>query len=760
MQLPQIFGAYHLLELIGQGGQASVYRAEDLRSLERINVAVKILSPRFEDPTFQTRFEREVEILSTLDHPHILPLRDYGKNNVFYYLVTPYLRHGSLAGEMQRRGWRFSVQEVYNLALPLLQALDYAHAKGCIHRDINPNNILLDDHSLPVLSDFGLAKLLQPSTNDPNQAHISSFSLPIMGTLPYMSFEQRQGQPTKQSDIYSVGVVLYEMLAGPLQGTLARRNGLPRSPREINPAVSPEMEHLLFKALQQEQSARYQSAAEFLRDLRTAQARSWNPISGMPTGPIPPSPFAHPNPNPPPPPETPPTFQHPTPLPRLRSRKKNAALLSLLVLLLAGTILGSIFLWPGSWTSWVPALRSLFPISHTIFIATDFPISGNDPTDGLPVQDGVNYAISVAANAIPGYTIQVQNDDDVGRNRDPDPDKGVQNVTNAINNALIAGMIGPLDSSIAAAEIPTASAASFPLISPTTTNPCLTKDIPTLCTGENDLLANPDFHPNNQDSFFRLAATDDIQGSALANFLWKKKGYRTVFIFENSSDLYSDGLATAFKDQWQINGGTVNTQNEPDHTSEATYHSALEQLTTPPDVIFFSGLTPDGTLAREAMITIPSLQSTAFAVGDASVVDSFASAVGYSGGDSSPIYGTKPVGDPGSGFRTLYNAAGHQDYRLDTAAAYDATMILIAALKKVLQSGVLPPRGTWDAADATPFRQSIVAALKSIPAPGYAGYTGNYSFDPTSGDNNNPIISIYQLEPDSGSPQWVPQPTP
>lgn len=268
-------------DLIGEGGQARVYRARDSNIPERV-VALKVLNADNADQEARTHFEREAQALARLRHPHILTLHEYHKEETCYYLVTDYLQEGSLAQEI-RKSRRFTPQEVYTFAVPLLQALKCAHGKGLIHRDINPSNILLNEDGTPVLSDFGLVKILDPKSAHPK-------STPIMGTPPYMAPEQQHGKATSQSDFYSVGVVLYEMLTNPLKGSLPYKDDRPPSLREINADVSQGLEAAIFKALERDANQRYQSAAEFLGALTLAkelEKKSSDPVEQVSTIPLP-----------------------------------------------------------------------------------------------------------------------------------------------------------------------------------------------------------------------------------------------------------------------------------------------------------------------------------------------------------------------------------------------------------------------------------------------------------------------------------------
>jgi serine/threonine-protein kinase len=201
---PQKFGRYEIRAEVGRGGMATVYHAYDPR-FER-EVAIKVL-PRemLHDPQFRTRFEREAKTIAMLEHPSIVPVYDFGEEDGQPYFVMRYMTGGSLSDRL-RKG-RLSIQEAANMFERLAPALDSAHLKGIIHRDLKPGNVLFDQYGEPYISDFGIAKL--------SEAQVSMTGSAIVGTPAYMSPEQAQGEKVDgRSDIYGLGVILFEMLTG------------------------------------------------------------------------------------------------------------------------------------------------------------------------------------------------------------------------------------------------------------------------------------------------------------------------------------------------------------------------------------------------------------------------------------------------------------------------------------------------------------------------------------------------------------------
>lgn len=212
--LPQTIGPYTVLEVIGHGGMATVYRALQ-RDLER-TVALKVLLPVYlHDPSFRARFQLEARLVARLRHPHIVGVYDVSEDDGQPYLVMEYLDgitlHAALV-ERRQQGRVFSPSEALNLLRPLANALDYAHSRSIVHRDLKPENIILTSHG-PVITDFGLAKLLQEEA--------ATVSI-VMGTPAYMAPEQIEAQPVDaRTDVYALGIMLYELLSGrvPYEGT-------------------------------------------------------------------------------------------------------------------------------------------------------------------------------------------------------------------------------------------------------------------------------------------------------------------------------------------------------------------------------------------------------------------------------------------------------------------------------------------------------------------------------------------------------------
>jgi serine/threonine-protein kinase len=258
---------YEILDTIGKGGMAAVYLGYQ-RDVDR-QVAVKVLPPHPAlDSQFVERFQLEARTIARLQHPHILPLYDYGvtEDNIFF-LVMPYINGGALDRRMA--GKSMPLHEIERILREVSAALDYAHRQGVIHRDIKPANILLDREGNTFIADFGIAKLVGSSANLTGTG--------VVGTPAYMSPEQAQGtELDARTDIYSLGVVIWELLVGkppfqadtPMQIVLKHINETPPDISTVNPSLPPELDDVMARALTKDPSERYQTAIEFTEAFR------------------------------------------------------------------------------------------------------------------------------------------------------------------------------------------------------------------------------------------------------------------------------------------------------------------------------------------------------------------------------------------------------------------------------------------------------------------------------------------------------------
>ena len=265
LQPGQMLGNYRIINQIGQGGMATVYKAYQ-PSMDR-HVAVKVLPSQLaESKEFVARFQQEARTIARLEHPHILPGFDYGESDGTAYFVMRYLEAGTLKDRMVA-GRPLPLDEIDRIFTQLTDALSYAHSHGVIHRDLKPANALVDSNGNLFLTDFGIAKLLESASPRLTQTDA------IMGTPAYISPEQAQAQTVDQrSDIYSLGIILYEMVTGrvpftadtPLAIILKHISDPMPLPSLIKTDIPASIERVILKALAKEPQDRFATAAEFL----------------------------------------------------------------------------------------------------------------------------------------------------------------------------------------------------------------------------------------------------------------------------------------------------------------------------------------------------------------------------------------------------------------------------------------------------------------------------------------------------------------
>lgn len=267
-------GPYQITQKLGQGGMATVYKAYHA-SLDR-HVAIKVLHATYkEDESFLRRFSREAKVVARLEHPHIVPVYDFAEAEGYPYLVMRFIEGETLKERMSQGA--LSRTEILRIGTAVSDALDYAHAQGVLHRDIKPSNILLTAGGGVYLTDFGLARLAQAGESTMSQDM-------IMGTPQYISPEQAKGQANLdgRTDVYSFGIVLYEMVTGrvPFQSDTsysiihAQIFDPPPPPSSLNEQISPELETILLKALEKEPENRFKSAGELMTAFRQAAAEA------------------------------------------------------------------------------------------------------------------------------------------------------------------------------------------------------------------------------------------------------------------------------------------------------------------------------------------------------------------------------------------------------------------------------------------------------------------------------------------------------
>lgn len=387
-----------------------------------------------------------------------------------------------------------------------------------------------------------------------------------------------------------------------------------------------------------------------------------------------------------------------------------------------------------------------------IKVATDLPVSGGDIDIGTSTMNGAILAVDQANQKQTlgaNVTLQFVKKDDVGPSGTHDPTTGAANVQALVGDPQVAGMVGPLNSSVAKAELPIANNGNFPIISPANTNPCLTKSGADVgCGGADDILKT--MRPTGNLTYFRLAATDDNQGPAMADYLYKTKGLKTAYVIDDT-ETYGAGLAKYFILEWTKLGGTVIDGKSHSVKSTTDYTNLLTAAASKhPDAIYFGGnYSTGGQVIQKQMSQNPTLKNVVYAGGDGMTgsTDFYKQITDNNG----TFYVTVAAPDASKipaaaqfvkDYTAKYGALGPY-----SAQSYDAMNILIQAIKKALTT-TPAAKNANDTAGGAAFRTAVIAALKQTS---YDGVTGHTTFD-ANGDTTNRVFTIYKVALVNGKP--------
>ena len=279
-----ILDHYRIEGIVAQTGMSILYRATDLNSMRQ--VAIKVPLEQMEaDPVLLERFKREQEIGQVLDHPGIIKTFNSEERSRLY-MVTEWA-DGRLLRTILNEEKRLPVERAIGITLGICDALDYMHKRGIVHRDLKPENIMVDENDQIKLIDFGIA--MKEDARRLTFVNVSS----LLGTPDYISPEQVKGaRGDQRSDIYAMGIMLYEMLTGrvpfvgpnPLAVMNERILNEPKPPRDLNPEISPELEEIIYRALEREPRHRYATASEMMWDLEHQEQVGVEPRGERPAG--------------------------------------------------------------------------------------------------------------------------------------------------------------------------------------------------------------------------------------------------------------------------------------------------------------------------------------------------------------------------------------------------------------------------------------------------------------------------------------------
>jgi branched-chain amino acid transport system substrate-binding protein len=705
----QSFGRYHILAQLGEGGMATVFKAYDTR-LES-DVAVKVIRtenlPQSGVERALKRFEREAKALARLTHPNIVPIIDYGEYEGIPYLVMKYLPGGTLKQTL--KGQPMPWQAAASLLIPMARALDFAHRQGMVHRDVKPSNILITSDGEPMLTDFGIAKII----DDEVTMDLTGTSATV-GTPEYMAPEQVVSKTVDhRADIYSLGIVFYEMLTGrrPFQADTPMAvlfkhasDPLPR-PSQFVSDLPEEVEKVLYKALAKKPEDRYQTMGEFAlalerlahgkppvpqpseapldretTEMAPGQAlKSLQPVR-VSHGTLEPAAVAAP--------------ELSVAEPASKRKMPSAWFLFGLVPVLA--LIG--------WYAWsyaasgslgnVPTQATLSPTSlplsnqppsvpapdfckndffgcavfspgQTIRIGLGAPMSGDNASFGADMFQAEKLAVTDAGQ-FKGFTFEIVAKDDRGA-----AEGGVEVANLFKADPQVIAIAGHVFSGATKAAIPIYEAAGIPMMSPSASLPILT------ATGSK--------------VFNRVTFTDAIQGNYAADYIYNFLKIRKLAILHDGQP-YGQGLAQFVNDRFTSLGGSV-VAFQAITPGGSEYIGELKDIAVKkPQALFYGGYVPEAVVIVNQMQQV-GLTGVTFFGDDGSFGQDFLKGTGANGeGAYSPSL-IPPASPAKSKFDAAYMAAYGQPAGALTPytwSAYDAASVLIKAIESV---AVLDPDG-------------------------------------------------------------------
>jgi branched-chain amino acid transport system substrate-binding protein len=775
-------GRYEIKGEIGRGGMATVYKGYDPRFGRE--VAVKVLPPALlHDPQFRARFEREAQTIATLEHPAIVPVHDFGEEDGRLYLIMRLMTGGSLADQL--KAGPITVDEATHIFGRLAPALDSAHSRGIIHRDLKPANILFDQWDEPYLSDFGIVKLMEGDS-----ATLTGTG-GIVGTPAYMSPEQVLGEVALdgRSDIYTLGVILYEALTGqrPFQSDtpmgLAFKHVTEPIPRilEAAPNLPPGCQAIIDKAMAKDREKRYSSATDLASDLAqlvrpqltfSPQKQQPKPAPQQPATQLSPTADSMAETQVETPEEMQRPFVPPSSQPTLaKGRLRNVALIGAAVLLCLAALVGGALLGPqllASLTGEATPTARPEPTERPTPRATQRPVEIADNPPGAAATEEIVEAAE-GSNApfdcldplgcvqvAPGEPVRL-----VALQLVSGPSAFLgEDQVRAIELALEAwGEIEghPLDLPIlddgctlergveAAGEI-IADPSIVGVIGTSCTSSAIGAMGPlseaglVMISGSNtspDLTAVDGeaaefYHPG----YFRVVHNDLVQGRASALFSFQELGLRRAATL-SGGDPYSQRVIEIFNDEFTQLGGEVVLTTDTPLNDAAAIRSALENAAAgQAEIIFFPFFEAAGLMVVEQAATIPGLENTLLMGGDGLLSASFIDAVGQNGVGMLFAGPAVPTGPAYGDFLARYQERyGERPVSLFHPFAYDATNVLLQAITEVVQ---VDGDGTLLIG-----RQALREAIQNTT--GFEGLTGSLSCD-QFGDCGSWWLDYYRLE--------------
>lgn len=704
---------------LGEGPLAKAVQVKE--TMLGQTVVLKLIKPPYDtDPQFCLYFAHEASRLVALHHDHIMPTHGFKIAPGETYLVMNYASGGSLQDTLTKPLEAKAAWEQY--LKPICDALAYSHQQGVVHLNLKPSNILIDENGCILLSDFGLAHWIKADVA------VEGRSLQA-DTLLYRAPEFWEGTLDERSDIYSLGVLAYRCLTGSEPFSSYSSEAL-RQGQHLHkpfpfvldrvPSTSPEVEMILCTALEKDPDQRFAQVRHFASAFQQAIH--------------PPKLFS-------------PAIASSTNVDRLSTvylyNPRENIILNLLIQWIALLLL-IVLIGAGLFRIW----PIVFPpmLGGPLCIATDFPTTQED-TQGIFAEQAVLLAIN-QNHQYRGYTLMPVALSDVDpTTRKHSAQQGQKNMKTFIGNPCVVAVVGPNNSGVAEAEIPLVTQAKLVLISPATTEPCLTlpanEVLPSECGVDPSTL-----HPNNgQNTFFRIPANDDMQGNIDANFIFDETpateangglGIHSAYVVDDG-EAFGKELALSFEERFE-NGlnGKVLGHCSLQHTCTNMPALAKTIVQDLAPAVFFAGTTSTGGSDLRLALTNQGFKG-AFVSGDGIANDP--DFIGRAGSAANGTYAT--LAEPDVAAQTLGQLTYGQEqfvkaYELAyhgelpgrySANGYDAAMVLIQAIQQLIQ------------ANQPVTRQTVLQAVRNTS---YDGVTGHISFN-ANGDNGGGAFSLFYV---------------
>ncbi|MEA2450948.1 MAG: hypothetical protein QOG63_2880 [Thermoleophilaceae bacterium] len=552
LEVGSVFAGHRIDGVAGRGGMGVVYVVTHLRLQHRR--ALKVIAPEYSsDEGFRRRFERESRVAASIDNPHVLPIHDAGEEAGRLYVTMRYVDGIDLRKLIRSRG-RLPAALAADIVGQNATALDAAHARALVHRDVKPANVLLagdPDRPSAFLTDFGLTKLAS------SESSLTATGM-FVGTIDYVAPEQLEGRPLDaRADVYSLGCMLYHALTGsvpyPQETQLAKMYAHAHEPppaaSRLVPGLPPRLDGVLACAMAKRPEERYSSAGDFARAVHAALAA---PVRTQPR--LPPPPAA-----PVPPPDSPETEGGPS-----RRSRRSAAIVAAVVAGVAAAAVGVLAATgafsgghktagptPGGGVGTSTESGTTAPsggtaagppiAGNTLTIYSSFPLQGAARSPAVAAENGAKIALENAQGRVGRYTVRYrQLDDSTAASGAADEGKTAANARQAAGDRSAVGYIGEFNSGASKVSIPILNSAGIAQVSPSNTEVGLTTNGPGAEAGEPEK-----YYPTGRRTYARVAANDTVQAKALGRAA-DEAGCVTMRIW-NSGTVYSVGLAKSLE---------------------------------------------------------------------------------------------------------------------------------------------------------------------------------------------------------------------